>query len=402
MRLDNRFLPPLLITAILVTAHLSFGILESYQRTALAIAVAIGAELVMGRLTFGTWPNPASAYITGISVGILVRSPFFWPYVLCSLISITSKYVLRTRDRHLWNPSNFGLSAVLFLAPDTVSHLSIQWGNVVAPMAVIWILGFLIVWRVGRLHISATYVLSFLALSFVRSAYAGTPWLATVAPITGPMYQLFIFFMVTDPKTTVRDKRAQCVVVAMVAVVETILRLNEVVYAPFYALFLVGPASLLLERLLTKQPPLPFGGRMPTSSSARSALIIALALVLVHPLAAHHSFGAIFDVNQPVTLTGTVTKIEWTNPHAHLVMDIKGADGKVDSWVFEGYPPTVLARTGWQRDVSVKVGDTVKGYGWRARDGSKLVHLREATLASGQRLFFGPPAGTGEGAAVAR
>lgn len=251
MRLDNRFLPPLLITCILVTAHLSFGILESYERTGLAIATAIVAELVMGRLTYGSWPNPASAYITGISVGILVRSPFFWPYVLCSLISISTKYVLRWRGRHLWNPSNFGLSAVLFLAPDTVSHLSIQWGNVVAPMVVIWLLGFAITWRVGRLHISATYVLCFLALSFVRSAYAGTPWLATVAPITGPMYQLFIFFMVTDPKTTVREPRWQCVVVAAVAVVEMILRLNEVVYAPFYALFLVGPAALVLESLLT-------------------------------------------------------------------------------------------------------------------------------------------------------
>ena len=252
LSVDNRFLPPLLITCILITAHLSFGILESYQRTAVAIVTAIGAELLMGRLTYGSWPNPASAYITGISVGILVRSPFFWPYFLCSLISVTSKYVLRTRDRHLWNPSNFGLSAVLFLAPDTVSHLSIQWGNVVAPMMVIWLLGFVIVWRVGRLHISATYIAMFLALSFVRSSVTGTPWLATVAPITGPMYQLFIFFMVTDPKTTVRGRRAQCLVVACVAVVEMVLRLNEVVYAPFYALFLVGPAALLIERALMK------------------------------------------------------------------------------------------------------------------------------------------------------
>jgi enediyne biosynthesis protein E5 len=249
-RVDNRLLPPLLITCILITAHLSFGILESYEHTALAIATAIVAELVMGKLTVGAWPHPASAYITGISVGILVRSPFLWPYVLCSLISITSKYVLRWRGRHLWNPSNFGLSVVLFLAPDTVSHLSIQWGNVVAPMLVIWLLGFAIVWRVGRLHISATYVATFLALALVRSAITGTPWLATVAPITGPMYQLFIFFMITDPRTTVRDTRAQCIVVIGVAVVEMILRLNEVVYAPFYALFLVGPTALIAEQLM--------------------------------------------------------------------------------------------------------------------------------------------------------
>ena len=245
--IENRFLPPLLITCILLAAHLSFGVLESYQRTALAIGTAIATELILGRITFGYWPNPASAYITGISVGILIRSPFFWPYFLTSLISIVSKYVLRLNGRHLWNPSNFGVSAVLFLAPATVSLLSIQWGNTLWPMVVIWILGSVIVWRVGRLHISATYVASFLLLSLVRSSITGTPWIASVAPITGPMYQLFIFFMVTDPKTTVRSTSGQCVVVFLVAVVETLLRLAEVVYAPFYALFLVGPAALLFE-----------------------------------------------------------------------------------------------------------------------------------------------------------
>jgi Na+-transporting NADH:ubiquinone oxidoreductase subunit NqrB len=248
--LANRLLPPILITCILVGAHLSFGVLESYTRTALAIVTAIAAELLMARLTYGQWPHPASAYITGISVGILVRSPFLWPYALASLISITSKYVLRIKGRHLWNPSNLGVSAVLFLAPASVSLLSIQWGNNIWPMVAIWTLGSVIVWRVGRLHISAAYVASFLFFSFVRSAITGNPWLANVAPITGPMYQLFIFFMVTDPKTTVRPFWGQVAVVVVVALVETVLRLSEVVYAPFYALFLVGPTALLIETYL--------------------------------------------------------------------------------------------------------------------------------------------------------
>lgn len=251
--LDRRLLPPLLITTILIVAHLSFGILETYTQTASAIVTAIAAELVMGRLTYGKWPHPASAYISGISVGILVRSPFLWPFVLCSLISITCKYVLRLRDRHLWNPSNFGVCAVLFLAPQTVSLLSIQWGNRIWPMAVIWLLGFAIVWRVGRLHISASYVVAFIVFAFVRSALTGVPWQAALAPITGPMYQLFIFFMVTDPKTTVGPRWAQVVVVVLVAVVEMLFRLAEIIYAPMYALFLVGPAALIVERwLLTR------------------------------------------------------------------------------------------------------------------------------------------------------
>jgi hypothetical protein len=247
LTIDNRYLPPILITSILVGANLSFGILEGWERTALSIVVAIGTEIVLGRITYGKWPHPASAYISGISAGILIRSPFLWPYFFTSFISILSKYVLRLKGRHIWNPTNFGVSAMVLLAPATVTVLSIQWGNAVAPMAVIWLLGAVIVWRVGRAHISATYVVAFFVFSFVRSALTGVPWLATVAPITGPMYQLFIFFMITDPKTTVRSKKWQCIVVVIVAFVEMLMRLAEVVYAPFYALFVVGSIAMVID-----------------------------------------------------------------------------------------------------------------------------------------------------------
>ncbi len=248
--LDSRYLPPIFITTILLAGNLTFGMLESYQKTLLAIATSIACELVLSRLLRGEWPHPASAYITGISVGILVRSPAFWPYALCAALAITSKYVIRVKGRHIFNPSNFGISAMLFLAPEAVATLSIQWGNYLLPMVVIWILGFVIVWRVRRLNISATYVISFLVFAFLRSRIVGSPWQSEVAPITGPMYQLFVFFMVTDPKTTVRSKTGQCIVVFLVAAAEMIMRLNQIVYAPFYALFLVGPSALLIQMWL--------------------------------------------------------------------------------------------------------------------------------------------------------
>jgi hypothetical protein len=75
----------------------------------------------------------------------------------------------------------------------------------------------------------------------------GSPWQSEIAPITGPMYQLFIFFMITDPKTTVRSKRGQCLVVFLVALLEMVMRLQQIVYAPFYALFIVGPIAMLVE-----------------------------------------------------------------------------------------------------------------------------------------------------------
>ena len=111
----------------------------------------------------------------------------------------------------------------------------------------------------------------------------------------------------------------------------------------------------------------------------------------------HHSFGAEYDVNQPITLTGTLTGIEWTNPHTHFYLDVKDANGKVVNWKFEGYNPSVLVRTGWRKDVTMKVGDVITVFGWRARDGGNWAHSREITLPGGKKMFFGPPAGTGDG-----
>jgi hypothetical protein len=115
------------------------------------------------------------------------------------------------------------------------------------------------------------------------------------------------------------------------------------------------------------------------------------------PLFAHHSFGAEYDADKPVTITGVITKIDWTNPHSHLFMDVKDDKGNVANWKFEGYPPVVLYRTGWRKDLTMKVGDTVTVFGWRARDGTNWAHSREITFADGKKLFFGPPAGTGDG-----
>jgi Na+-transporting NADH:ubiquinone oxidoreductase subunit NqrB len=253
VRLDNRFLAPALITVILIVGQLSFGMLESWTRTGLAIGTAIVCELVLGRFILGRFPHLASAYVSGISVGILIRSPYFWPYALCAALSITSKYVLRFDNRHLWNPSNFGVSAMLFLYPAAVASLSIQWGNALPPMLVVWCLGSLIILRLKRFHISATYVAAFVACSAIRALVTGAPFIASVAPLTGPMYQLFVFFMITDPRTTVGTKQGQCIVAALVAVMEMVLRLAEVIHAPYYALFLVGPIAIAGEALRVRK-----------------------------------------------------------------------------------------------------------------------------------------------------
>jgi len=126
-------------------------------------------------------------------------------------------------------------------------------------------------------------------------------------------------------------------------------------------------------------------------------VLAGLALMTAFPVLAHHSFGAEYDANKPISITGVVTKVEWTNPHSHFYLEVKEKDGKVTTWKMEGFPPNVLYRTGWKKDVTMKAGDTITVTGWRARDGGDWGHSREITLPDGKKLFFGPPAGTGDG-----
>jgi len=258
-RLDPRYLVSFLITLILVLGEMRYGILGGYDRLAIALGVSVATELVLSRMLRGWFANVQSAYITGISLSLLTkpRADLLWPFALGAFLAIASKYVLQYRGRHLWNPSNFAISLLLVAAPASVAILSHQWGNELATNAVIWCFGLLIVSRVRMLHVTLTYVACFLALAALRSWIIGGPMLAEVAPLTGPMYQLFVFFMVTDPKTTVSTARGRMIVAALVAVAEMAIRLagdyHVAALAPLYpapailALAIVGPVAKVIE-----------------------------------------------------------------------------------------------------------------------------------------------------------
>ena len=119
-----------------------------------------------------------------------------------------------------------------------------------------------------------------------------------------------------------------------------------------------------------------------------------LALAAIAPLAAHHSFAAEFDRNQPVNLTGAITKVDWNNPHVYFYVDVKDEKtGRVANWSFEMGAPAVLTRSGWKRS-TMKVGDVVKVDGTRARDGSNHANARSVILAAtGERLGAGSSEG---------
>ena len=123
--------------------------------------------------------------------------------------------------------------------------------------------------------------------------------------------------------------------------------------------------------------------------SHRSPLIPVLAAALLGatvPAAAHHSFAAIFDAAKPVKITGTVTRMEWMNPHTWIYIDAKAADGKAEQWAFELGSPNRLMRYGWNQD-SLPTGTTITITGSRARDGSLKAAADKVTLPDGKQLF---------------
>jgi len=140
----------------------------------------------------------------------------------------------------------------------------------------------------------------------------------------------------------------------------------------------------------------------------KSSMLTGLAVFLVFAVAptfAHHGFAVEFDKNSPVTFTGVVTKMEFMNPHMYFYVDVKGKDGKVVNWAFEGGPPNVIYRQGWRKD-TLKPGDAVIVKGFRAKDGTHLAACATVKLPDGREISAGSgavaQAANGSGANSAR
>lgn len=245
---DPRYLIAFLITLVLVVAQLRYHMVGGYDRLAVALCTCVVTEALLSWFMRGRVVNLQSAYISGLSLTLLLKPQggILWAFVLGGFLAIASKYVLQYRGNHLWNPTNFAITALLLAAPSRISVLSHQWGNDVTTNLVIWAFGLAIATRVRVVHITLTYVASFLVLNSLRALLLHQPVLPEIAPITGPMYQLFVFFMITDPRTIVREHRWQMVVAATIALVETIIRLGSDQGWPLPLAFNVGPAFLAL------------------------------------------------------------------------------------------------------------------------------------------------------------
>jgi hypothetical protein len=127
-----------------------------------------------------------------------------------------------------------------------------------------------------------------------------------------------------------------------------------------------------------------------------AALLVLALSAIVLPMEAHHSFAAEYDASKAVRITGVISKVEWTNPHSYLYIDVKDDQGKLLTWTCEGGAPNALSRRGFRKN-DIKIGDTVTIDGYGAKDGSHLMDARRITLTDGRSFYSGSPGDGGPG-----
>lgn len=248
-------------TLILVLAEWQFKGLGGYERLAVALGGCLACEIGMSLWVLGRWPRSLlSPYISGVSLSLLLKPQhgILWPFALGAFLAIGSKYVLRYRGSHLWNPTNFAICVLLVIASPALTKLTHEWGNSLTANIVIWSVGMVVVKRAGLLHVTLTYVLGFLAFAALRAAVMpDARFLTECGPLTGPMYQLFVFFMITDPPTVVSTFRGRVLVAFLIALAEGLMRfgldmevgwLAPLAPAPaLFALTFVGPVAKVID-----------------------------------------------------------------------------------------------------------------------------------------------------------
>jgi Na+-translocating ferredoxin:NAD+ oxidoreductase RnfD subunit len=204
------------------------------------IATCVGLDFLLTLLLRGTLVVPVSGLISSMGLLLLCDSPVLWPYPACGALAIGSKHIIRFRGKHVFNPLNFGIVVGLLLFSCDMTIVASRWGGGLPAMAFVAILGSVASYKAHRLDLSATYVVTFALGGIVRMLISHAPLWTVLNPMTGAAFQLFTFFMISDPMTTPQTSRGRIVYGVVLASLDSVLRFNQIEFSPFFALFLMA------------------------------------------------------------------------------------------------------------------------------------------------------------------
>lgn len=252
---DPRLVQIGILAAFTLLGKFLLGFEVAWLQIAVAVLTACLLDAALSYRRSDILLVPASALISGLSLGLLLRSPEFWPFLLAGAVTVVAKHFIRVRDSHVFNPSNFGLVVALALPWADGRVTPGQWGDSWVLLFLILNLGFFIIYRIRRLHLVATFILSFAAFGLVRSALELSSVYSLYASLVSGSFLLFTFFMITDPMTSPGTVSGRVLYAVVVAAVDAVLRSFGVPYSIFLALIVVCAGYALLRALYPDATP---------------------------------------------------------------------------------------------------------------------------------------------------
>lgn len=252
---DPRLMQIAILASFTLLGKFVLGFDVSWLQVAAAVLTACLLDAALSYSRSGTVLVPASALISGLSLGLLLRSPELWPFLLAGAVTVLAKHFIRVRGRHVFNPSNFGLVVALALPWAEGRVTPGQWGDSWVMLFLILNLGFFIIYRVRRLHLVAAFVASFAAFGLARSALELTSVYSVYASMVSGAFLLFTFFMITDPMTSPGTVSGRVLYAVAVAAVDAVLRSFGVPYSVFLALVIVCAGYAVCRSLYPEASP---------------------------------------------------------------------------------------------------------------------------------------------------
>jgi len=257
--------PRLIMSSVLIVYTFIGQVILSFDHdwtqilTSLIVACTLDTLLTLWKSRQLT--VPLSGFITGLGLGLLVESIPLWPFIVAPILAICAKAVIRFQGRNIFNPSNFGLTVLLILAPGTVTTLAAQWSGSLIIVALVFIVGGITAYRVNRWDLVLSYMGGFAAMALIEEVIMHFGWAFVYGPMLGAAFQLFTLSMLTDPKTTPATRPMRILFGLTVAAIDGILRVMSIQNSPFIALFFVSAAvpilrlidSIVRERLAARR-----------------------------------------------------------------------------------------------------------------------------------------------------
>jgi len=246
------FVLSLLFTyAATLISNPAFG--KSLFQLALAFSSAAITDLLICKFILKKpFRFPLSSLTSVIGIVLILFSPHDWVFVAVPVIAMCSKYFIKYKNIHFFNPNNFGIVFALTFLGSYVSTTGGRWAGPPMLFFAVIILGFLISLRAQRIELSLAWIASFVFFAVIRSKVQGLTMEQVLVPMAGPLFYLYSFYHITDPVTSPRNTTGKIIFGVSLGFVDNLFRYNEILYSPFYSLFLLTAVQPLLEGIFKR------------------------------------------------------------------------------------------------------------------------------------------------------